>query len=136
MINANLTTAAADTSPEMTPSVHLDDLKKFFANPARTWLSHCYQISLPKLQSELPEAEPYQLDHLTRWKLGDYLLKHRLEHPNDDPPSLEEMAALGLLPAGVDGTEVTTLLGERGQKLERLAEDVKASLPAHTRHGR
>jgi exodeoxyribonuclease V gamma subunit len=82
--------------------VDLEDLARFFANPARAFLQHRLGIYLGVDTVAIEDREPIELDNLERWNVGDRLLRRCLRGE-----SLEQIRlfvrASGVLPPGAPG---------------------------------
>lgn len=105
------------------PVVRLEELIRFFDNPARAWLQTVLGVHLPEPLPPLPDREPLELDALERWAMGDALLGLVL----DDVPwetAVALVRARGHLPAGVPGA-IDVEGVERG--VTRLAAQVRAA---------
>ncbi len=90
--------------PLAAPDAHLrqvsiDDLARFFANPARFLLSQRLDIRLPESEPELPEREAFQIDALQGHQLRQELVAARVTAA-DAPRSFALQQAGGRLPLG------------------------------------
>jgi exodeoxyribonuclease V gamma subunit len=80
-------------------TVDLNDLARFFANPAKFLLTRRLGIRLEEEDQVLPESEPFALSNLERYQLEERLLTQRLAgHDLRDYLTLER--ATGRLPHG------------------------------------
>jgi exodeoxyribonuclease V gamma subunit len=57
------------------PTVSLTDLRRFYANPARAFLSQRLGVLLPEVQAEASDGIPIELDGLEQWAVGDRVLR-------------------------------------------------------------
>jgi exodeoxyribonuclease V gamma subunit len=95
--------AAPLAPPAETPrAVALDDLARFFENPARAFLQTRLALHLGGAVEELDDREPMELDSLARWEVGSGLLERALAGENLDD-ALPSVRASGRLPLGVLG---------------------------------
>ena len=80
-------------------TVSLEGLSAFFSSPARFLVQHRLGIRLEKEAALLDESEPFALDPLNAYRLGQGMLQHRLA--GSDPMELREVfRAAGDLPHG------------------------------------
>ena len=79
--------------------VSIDDLARFFGNPARFLLCQRLNIHLPEGEPELPEREAFQLDALQGFQLRQELVATRAASANA-PGSFALQQAGGRLPLG------------------------------------
>ena len=89
-------------SPEKADTINLDDLIYFFRMPARFFLSHQFGIYLGDTKEEVAEREPFQLNPLEMYPLGQSLLEQAVK--GYDPDNFFPlMRAKGALPLGTPG---------------------------------
>ena len=119
-----LVAAAAQNEP--VTLVELDELLRFFDNPARAFLEGTLSMRLPG-EEELPEdREPFSLDGLQRWQLNDYLMQQCIEGHSLESAG-QRLAGEGRLPQGLPGKVVEARLLQRVTGLhERLAPLLEA----------
>jgi exodeoxyribonuclease V gamma subunit len=92
-------------------TVTIDELERFLRNPAKFFLQQRLQLRLITPTEALPEREPFLLDGLERYHLGQPLAT-RLLAGSDAAREEERASAAGLLPAGAIGSSSwRTLLG-------------------------
>lgn len=85
--------------PERTAEIHLQELTRFFRNPAAAFLSDQLATRFEELSEEPPEREPFRIDPLDNYQLKQRLLEMLLA--GDDPDSLYPVfRAVGSLPPG------------------------------------
>jgi exodeoxyribonuclease V gamma subunit len=102
--------------------LELADLHAFLADPTGAFLSQRLGIRLPRSQDRPESVLPVEVGGLSRWQIGDRLLRARL-----DGRSIEEWAAyergLGTLPPGHLGEHLLEEVeGQVGALLDRAAE--------------
>lgn len=89
---------------DVADAVRLDDLAAFVGNPARALLTRRLRVHVNWDEEALSHREPFVVDALERYRLGERMLELEMRVP---PPSRpERLAALrasGLLPHGVAG---------------------------------
>lgn len=117
--------------------VAIEDLCRFFANPAKYLLNNRLGIYLREDEGVLEDSEAFEIDSLDRYSLGQVLLESVLAgaHPDAFMPVVR---ASGLLPHGVPGECIYDAIGRRvelfagqtaqyasGTELEPLAVDVR-----------
>ena len=84
--------------------VRLDDLIRFFQNPAGYLLSRRLGLKLVVAEESLDEREPLNPNKLDEYLLGEWLLTRGLQEPHVDGSSLLPLArARGVLPSGTAG---------------------------------
>jgi len=119
--------------------LELDQLVRFFQQPAAQLLKRRLGINLQEWVRDRSDREPMELDALERWRAGTQILEHRLaEVPAYR--SRELLRAMGLLPLGAAGESLYEALAmdsdpisavarrlQRGTRLSNLAVDL--SLP-------
>jgi exodeoxyribonuclease V gamma subunit len=104
----------------------LDELERFLKNPAKFFLQLRLQLRLITPTEALSEREPFLLDGLERYHLGQPLAS-RLLTGSDAAKEEERASAAGLLPAGVIGSSSwRTLLG----RVQAFTDTVRAESPA------
>ena len=82
--------------------VSVQDLKRFYQNPARYLLSHRLGIYLEERDLTLQGEEPFSLDNLDRYALGNGLIRKALA--GEELNSYKAVArAQGILPPGTPG---------------------------------
>ena len=121
-----LATPLADSEPE-SHDVTLEDLIRFFTNPARFFLNRRLQIFLPETNEELSEREPFVLDGLNRYQLRQQLVERDLKGAS--PTEIANIeTATGQLPLGAVGTMDFKRTNEAVDAfLERLAPHLPSS---------
>lgn len=107
-------------------TVTLDELERFLRNPAKFFLQQRLQLRLITPTEALSEREPFLLDGLERYHLGQPLAS-RLLAGSDAAKEEERASAAGLLPAGAIGSSSwRTLLG----RVQAFTDTVRAASPA------
>ncbi|HVM98056.1 MAG TPA: hypothetical protein VMT89_16795, partial [Candidatus Acidoferrales bacterium] len=86
-----------DADAERTVSV--DDLARFFENPARGFLQRRLALSLGRDIEPLDDQDPLQPDNLDQWKIGTRLLDWAFDD-DDLGTTLAPLRASGALPPG------------------------------------
>lgn len=79
-------------------TIDLDELAKFFANPARGFLNERFGIDLKEEGAAMDEVEPLEIDGLQKWSLREEIFNRTLEGRQ----------------SGVDSGSVRSLLLARG----------------------
>jgi len=86
-------------------ALRLDRLVRFFQQPVRELLRRRLHVDLRTWEDDIGDREPMELDGLQRWRLGDELLRQRL----DGVPlatAFDLLKASGALPLGSVGKAV------------------------------
>jgi exodeoxyribonuclease V gamma subunit len=81
--------------------IALDDLVQFYRNPARFFLRECLDLRLDPARGEVDTREPFVLDALERYRLGDEVAAPALRGAAAEVAAL--VRAAGHLPHGVVG---------------------------------
>jgi len=118
--------AGAALPPPATPDgeIRLDELKRFFDDPARGFLEDKLQLRLPRDADEDADLEPLQPDHpLLRYDLASALLEHG---DADAAHAKERLGAQGRLPPGGLADAALDIARERADRL-------RAAIDAFTR---
>lgn len=106
-------------------TVTLDELERFLKNPAKFFLQQRLQLRLMTAREALPEREPFLLDGLERYNLGQPLAT-RLLTGSDAASEKERAIAAGLLPDGPIGAgSWRNLLGQ----VQAFTATVRTQLP-------
>lgn len=95
-------TKGLDPSAFRHETIQLADLIRFYANPARFLLRHRLKIELASDTLRLEDTEPFFLDGLGRYLLGERLLKGHVSGVDQDA-LLDAASASGVLPHGTVG---------------------------------
>jgi exodeoxyribonuclease V gamma subunit len=106
-------------------AVTVDGLSAFFASPARFLVQNRLGIRLEKEAALLDESEPFALDPLSAYRLGQTLLQHRLAG-SDPMELLEVFRAAGDLPHGRVGDY---LFARLSADVDEFAARVRDLLP-------
>jgi exodeoxyribonuclease V gamma subunit len=112
--------------------VELDDLVRFVQHPVRAFLRQRLGTSLSDVEEEPSDGLPVELDPLSRWQVGDRLLKHRLAGLDLDACIAAEQAR-GSLPPGTLGSEVLDDIVPIVEAILAELADASADGPAETR---
>jgi exodeoxyribonuclease V gamma subunit len=99
--------------------VSVDELARFFRNPAQAFCERRLGVSLPRELDPVRDREPIVLDGLEAWRVGDELLTR-----GDEPVSeglITSMQQRALIPPGV-----------RGERTLRKIEKLAARIVAHS----
>ena len=80
----------------------LDDLIRFFTNPARAFLQRRMKLFLPDEPEEIEEREAFHLEKLGETRLKKQLLESRIDG-HDSVSVREKLRAEGALPVGTAG---------------------------------
>ena len=106
-------------------TVTLDELERFLRNPARFFLQSRLQLRLITPTEALSEREPFLLDGLERYHLGQPLAS-RLLAGSDAASEEARASAAGLLPAGEIGSSSwRSLLG----RVQAFTDTVRSASP-------
>ena len=111
------------TLPE--EELQLDDLVRFFENPARTLLQLRARVQLPPEPVAVSDREPVELDSLERWALGDSLLQNEADAASE----LARARAEGRLPFGQSGAQAIARERELAEAIASTAAPLRRGLP-------
>ncbi len=107
------------TMPE---TLTLESLQRFWAHPVRAFFQMRLQVNFRSEESEIPDAEPFELEGLTRYQLNQQLLNTLVEE--DDAERLfRRFRAAGELPYGAFGE---IFWDAQCQEMQQLASRVIA----------
>lgn len=107
------------TMPE---TLTLESLQRFWAHPVRAFFQMRLQVNFRSEESEIPDAEPFELEGLTRYQLNQQLLNTLVEE--DDVERLfRRFRAAGELPYGAFGE---IFWDAQCQEMQQLASRVIA----------
>ncbi|MGO0577087.1 exodeoxyribonuclease V subunit gamma [Ornithinimicrobium panacihumi] len=125
--------------------VQLDDLLRFFDNPARAFLRSRVGVYLPEVPELAGEGIPIELDGLQQWAIGERILQSALAGRECQAIVDAELWRGELPPHNLGHTTLTDIVtrvtalceatwgavhqGGWGRPLEREARDVEARLP-------
>ncbi|MDR9891551.1 exodeoxyribonuclease V subunit gamma [Pseudenterobacter timonensis] len=79
-----------------------EQLQRFWAHPVRAFFQQRLQVNFRSEESEIPDAEPFMLDGLSRYQLNSQLLNALVEQ-EDAQLLFRRYRASGLLPYGAFG---------------------------------
>ncbi|MCI1897877.1 MAG: exodeoxyribonuclease V subunit gamma [Enterobacter sp.] len=100
--------------------LNFEQLQRFWAHPVRAFFQQRLQVSFRSEESEIPDAEPFTLEGLSRYQLNNQLLNALVEQ--DDAQMLfRRYRAAGQLPYGAFG-EIAW--DAQCQEMQALAERV------------
>jgi exodeoxyribonuclease V gamma subunit len=105
--------------PQVGAEIDLQSLVRFLEHPVRGFLRQRLGISMRDDHDEVPEELSVELDGLTRWAIGDRMLRARLAGQSQDQVSIAERRR-GDLPPGALGAPT----------LDTIARAVEAILTA------
>jgi len=89
--------------PELTiEELNFDRLLQFWRHPVRAFFSQRLGVSFSAEDTELPDAEPFTLDNLSRYQLNTQLLNALIEGESGEP-LFDRHRAAGNLPYGAWG---------------------------------
>lgn len=98
------------------PAIRLDELQRFFDNPARAFLEGALKLRVPRDPGEEADLEPLQPDHpLLRYDLATAILEH--DHA-DGAAYAGLLRAQGRLPPGEFAGAALAIAGERAALLD------------------
>ncbi|MEO6968912.1 MAG: exodeoxyribonuclease V subunit gamma [Rhodanobacteraceae bacterium] len=114
--------------PAASQEILVDDLRRFFRNPARGFLETALDMRLPRDLDDDPDLEPLApKDGLTRWRLTTALLTH----DGDGSDASAALRARGELPPGAFGEEALHAAADRASALrERVLAFTAGGAPA------
>ena len=113
--------AFADAELDGTPpaGIELDDLIRFLRAPARWFLEQRLRLRLPREEAPPEDAEPFTIDGLERWALGQQLLVLAQQQALDQ--ALPRLRADGVLPHGAAGA---VLLEDEVERVQRFQDEL------------
>jgi exodeoxyribonuclease V gamma subunit len=106
--------------PDAERTITVDELARFFENPARAFLQRRLGLYLGNDLEILQEREPLELDALERWQVGDDLLQRALGG-EDLARAFAAVRASGRIPPGVPGESLYRDLRKEVEELARVA---------------
>lgn len=114
-------------APEIT-ELSFEQFIRFWRHPVRAFFSQRLGVSFMLEETELPDAEPFSLDNLSRYQVNVQLLNTLID---DQPtePLYERARASGTLPYGAWGE---LFWQEQQEEMAELAEKVRARRTAVT----
>lgn len=99
-----------------------DQLQRFWAHPVRAFFQQRLRVNFREEESEIPDAEPFTLEGLTRYQLNQQLLNTLVEEEDADK-MFRRYRAAGQLPYGAFGEIVwDTQLQEMQTLADRVIE--------------
>lgn len=107
------------TMPE---TLTLESLQRFWAHPVRAFFQMRLQVNFRSEESEIPDAEPFELEGLTRYQLNQQLLNTLVEE-EDAERLFRRFRAAGELPYGAFGE---IFWDAQCQEMQQLASRVIA----------
>jgi exodeoxyribonuclease V gamma subunit len=121
-----------ETMPhKQTDGTTVDDLKRFFRNPAQYFLQQRLNLRLGIDQDQIEDDETFELDALQRWKLKQRQI-HALLQEKDPEPEPDLFIEAGELPPGPAGRKVfDETLAECRELAQSLKEDPGYSGPGY-----
>ena len=102
--------------PRAIDTLTFEQLQRFWAHPVRAFFQQRLQVNFRSEESEIPDAEPFILDGLERFKLNSQLL-NALVDEEDASKLFRRYRASGLLPYGAFGEIVWDAQCEEMQAL-------------------
>jgi len=108
--------------------VGLGDLQSFLAHPIRAFMRQRLDVAVADELSELDDAIPIELDALTRWGIGDRILRQVLAGADASAVCFDELCR-GELPPGEMGTRELTQIVARIQSLANATASLRTSEP-------
>ena len=120
-------------------AVTLDELTRFFENPAREFSRQRLGIGIPREEDEPSDHVPIALDALEAWQIGDRVLRHVLDGGDPDA-SLDREQRSGTLPPTALGGRLRQDIAQTVAGIAqgvvvgaRRSVDVRADLPSGIR---
>ncbi len=104
--------------------IELNDIKRFFDNPAKSFLNKIVGLYLDEQAEVFADCEPFDLSGLDKYHIAQRLCQQYIEN-KDDKHLIETIRAEGLLPHGNAGTAALQCLIPR---LKRFSKTVKSHL--------
>ena len=99
-----------------------DQLQRFWAHPVRAFFQQRLRVNFREEESEIPDAEPFTLEGLTRYQLNQQLLNTLVDEEDADK-MFRRYRAAGQLPYGAFGEIVwDTQLQEMQTLADRVIE--------------
>jgi len=108
--------------------VALADLQAFFAHPVRRFLRGRLDVAVSQDVEEPDDAMPIELDALTKWGVGDRILR-RVISGADPGDVLSAELFRGELPPGTLGDRVLGDVTEKAKALLEKTEDLRGDPP-------
>lgn len=121
----------ADESSE-DRTLDLDDLIEFWVHPSRYFGRRILQIHLDTWQDPASNAEPFLVDPLSNYRILQWMVERRLDHPESpiDPESeLAELRARGELPLAGLGLAAHAALRSRADRFVAQLPAKRSSPP-------
>lgn len=117
--------------------ISLDELYRFFTNPARDFLRERFAIRLNEEEEEVDEVEPLQLDHKQLWQLREEIFTRTNENRErivDTAAVRKLLLANGKLPYGGFGALVRDEAFDAVDSLRENLLPYAETLAAESRH--
>jgi len=106
--------------------ITLDDLIRFFTNPAATFLQQSLAMRLPSDSDIIDDNEPFSLDALESWDISDRLVQAMLQTKQDAERVIKRLESEGSLPHGLPGkmreAQLSQQAGALAQKIQPWQE--------------
>lgn len=119
---------AGPLDAELPAVVSLDELVRFFEDPARVLLQARLQMRFPEDDRPLGELPPIGLDHLAEWALAERWLA-RAHHGGDPAATEAALRSENRLPPGTLGALDNRAARARGERVWALAAPFLAEAP-------
>jgi exodeoxyribonuclease V gamma subunit len=116
---------------ELPTALSMRDLERCLMRPARAFCQRRLNLMLGDDLSALPEREPFQLDHLERWKIATEWLEHALQG-RAEASRFEVQRARGRLPHFVSGELVYEELQADVLQIQAAFGEITRGAPARS----
>ncbi len=110
----------APLPPLSSPTLALEDLVRFAERPVRAFLRQRLGLSLVRIDDEVTDALPVELDPLQKWSVGQRMLEALLSGVSGREACLAEVSR-GTLPPGKMALDVVNEVFPRAERLASAA---------------
>ncbi len=115
--------------PSPPSEIILDDLIRFFTNPAAVFLQQSLAIRLPGDSDIIDDNEPFSLDALETWGISDRLVQAMLHTEQDAERAIKRLESEGSLPHGLPGKMRENQLSQQAEALARKIQPWQEQYP-------
>lgn len=109
-----------ELEPRLLETLTFEQLQRFWAHPVRAFFQQRLQVNFRSEESEIPDAEPFTLNGLSRYQLNQQLLNALVEEENAQT-LFRRYRAAGQLPYGAFGEIAWDM---QCQEMQALADRV------------
>ncbi|WP_392566706.1 exodeoxyribonuclease V subunit gamma [Utexia brackfieldae] len=110
-------------TPWQAKQISLDELKQFYRHPVRMLLQKRLNIYFALYDEELPNAESFDIDALSRYQLNERLLAQLIKDETGVAQMIKLIKAEGKIPYGAFGD---LLIAQQSEEMQVLADKVLA----------